>query len=170
LASANDRERIERHEVADCTLLLARPLAFDLADDLAATGRFVLVDDFEISGGGIIREAIPDSQSATRDKVLRRNLKWAAGAVGEERRAERLSQRAALVIITGDRESDRKRVGRDLESRLFEDGRFVYFLAISWRSATCCTVSTPISIGCTRTERSTSAASPRWRTSCWTLA
>jgi bifunctional enzyme CysN/CysC len=33
-------------------------------------------------------------------------------------------------LITGAREVDRKKLGRDLETRLFEDGRFVYFLAI----------------------------------------
>jgi bifunctional enzyme CysN/CysC len=130
LATSEDRERVERHEVAECTLALDRPLAFDLAHDIAATGRFVVVDNFEISGGGIIREAIPDSQSSARDKVFRRNLKWAAGGVGEERRAERLSQRAALLLITGDRDTDRKRLGRELEERLFDEGRYVYFLAI----------------------------------------
>jgi bifunctional enzyme CysN/CysC len=130
LATTDDKERVERHEVADCTLTLDRPLAFDLAENLAATGRFVIVDNFEISGGGIVRESVPDGQTMARDKVLRRNLKWAAGGVGEERRAERLSQRAALILITGDRVADRKRLGRELEGRLFDEGRFVYFLAI----------------------------------------
>ena len=130
LATTDNKERVERHEVADCTLTLDRPLAFDLAENLAATGRFVIVDNFEISGGGIVRELVPDGQTSARDKVLRRNLKWAAGGVGEERRAERLSQRAALILITGDRTADRKRLGRELEGRLFDEGRFVYFLAI----------------------------------------
>ena len=142
-----ERERVERHEVADCTLTLDRPLAFDLAEDLAATGRFVIVDNFEISGGGIIRESVPDSQTSARDKVLRRNLKWAAGGVGEERRAERLSQRAALVLITGDRTTDRKRLGRELEGTLFDEGRS----CISWPLATCCTGWTPISSASTGT-------------------
>ena len=131
LATAEDRDQVDRHEVAECTLALNRPLAFDLAADLSATGRFVIVDNFEISGGGIIRAAVPDSQSSARDKVLRRNLNWATGGVGEERRAERYSQRAALVVVTGERETDRKRFGREIEGRLFEDGRFVYFLAIA---------------------------------------
>jgi bifunctional enzyme CysN/CysC len=122
--------RVERHEVAECILALSRPIAFDRVEDAPATGRFVLVDDYEISGGGIVREALPDNQSWVRDKVLRRNLKWASSGVAEERRAERFGQRAALLMITGEREVDRKRVGRELEVRLFEDGRLVYFLAI----------------------------------------
>ena len=130
LATSETRQQVDRHEVAECTLALSRPLAFDVADDLASTGRFVIVDDYEISGGGIVRSALIDTQSSTRDNVLRRNLNWASGGVGEERRAERYSQRAALVLVTGERETDRKRFGRELEARMFDDGRFVYFLAI----------------------------------------
>jgi bifunctional enzyme CysN/CysC len=62
--------------------------------------------------------------------VLRRNLKWASGGVSEDRRAERFGQKAALIMITGEREADRKRLGRALEVRLFEEGRLVYMLAI----------------------------------------
>ena len=51
-------------EIAECTLALDRPLAFDLSHDLEATGRFVILDGFEISGGGIVRAAeSPDHHS-----------------------------------------------------------------------------------------------------------
>jgi bifunctional enzyme CysN/CysC len=130
LTVAEAPTRVNRHEVAECTLALGKPLAFDLVEELASTGRFVLVDNYDISGGGVIREALPDSQGWIRDKVLQRNLKWSAGGVPEARRAERYSQRAALLLITGTRESDRKRLGRELEGRLFDEGRMVYFLAI----------------------------------------
>ena len=130
LTVADVRQRVERHEVAECTIVLNKPLAFDLSSDFATTGRFVFVDNYDISGGGVIREALPDSQRWVREKVLQRNLNWSAGAVSGERRAERFSQRASLLLITGKRETDRKRLGRDLESRLFEEGRLVYFLAI----------------------------------------
>jgi bifunctional enzyme CysN/CysC len=130
LAAAENRQFVDRHEVAECTLALDRPLAFDLAQQVAGTGRFVIVDQYEISGGGIVRQAISDSQALARDKVMRRNLKWAVGGVSDERRMERLSQKAALIVITGERHVDRKRLGRELETRLFDEGRFVYFLAI----------------------------------------
>ena len=31
-----------------------KPVAFDLVGEIAQTGRFVLVDNYEIAGGGII--------------------------------------------------------------------------------------------------------------------
>ena len=38
------KERIDRHDVAECNLKLKRAIAFDLAEEISATGRFVIVD------------------------------------------------------------------------------------------------------------------------------
>ncbi len=130
LSADEQKTRIDRHEVAECTLKLNRAIAFDLAQDIAATSRFVVVDDYEIRGGGIVREALPDQQSWVRDKVLLRNYKWEPSFIPGERRAERYNQRAALLLVTGAKETDRKVLAKDLESRLFEDGKVVYFLGI----------------------------------------
>jgi bifunctional enzyme CysN/CysC len=130
LAELKHASAVERHAVAECTLQLARAVAVDLAEDLPATGRFVIVDDYEIRGGGIVRETLPDAQEEIRNRVLLRNAKWEPSAVPLERRAERYSQKPALLLITGQREADRKGLARALETRLFEDGRLVYFLGI----------------------------------------
>jgi bifunctional enzyme CysN/CysC len=122
--------KVERHEVAECTLALGRPLAFDTADHCPSTGRFVIVDNYEISGGGIVRQALPDKQTWVREKVLNRNYKWEAGSVSAERRVERYSQKPVLLVITGEKDADRKRLARELEGQLFDDGRHVYFLGI----------------------------------------
>jgi bifunctional enzyme CysN/CysC len=122
--------QVQRHEVAECTLALGKPLAFDTADHCPSTGRFVIVDNFEISGGGIVREALGDKQAWVREKVLNRNYKWEAGSVSAERRIERYSQKPVLLVITGEKDVNRKQLARELEGRLFEDGRHVYFLGI----------------------------------------
>jgi bifunctional enzyme CysN/CysC len=130
LSAAEGRTEVERHQVAECTLILAKPLAFDTADQCPATGRFVIVDDFEISGGGIVRQVLSDKQAWVREKVLNRNYKWEASSISAERRSERYSQRPTLLVITGEKSADRKRLARELEARLFDDGRHVYFLGI----------------------------------------
>ncbi|OGS38704.1 MAG: adenylyl-sulfate kinase, partial [Elusimicrobia bacterium RIFOXYD12_FULL_66_9] len=127
------RERaanIARHEVADCVLETASAIAFDLAGENVVCGRFVLIDDHEICGGGLIHEALGDDSSWVRDKVLSRNIKWQGSSIPRKRRAERYGQKPALVLVTGARDSQRKAVARALESRLFELGRSVYFLGI----------------------------------------
>ena len=122
--------QVERHQVADCILSLDTPIAFDLADDNILTGRFVLLDDREISGGGLVREALEDPQARVRAQVMRRNTKWQRGFVSAEERAARYGQQATLLVVTGSNDALRKQVARDLEARLFSDGQHVYFLGI----------------------------------------
>jgi bifunctional enzyme CysN/CysC len=131
LAASEAKGRVDRHDVAECTFKLSRAVAFDLAEVSAAMSRFVLVDDYEIRGGGIVREALPDNQAWVREKVMLRNYKWEPSIIPPERRAERYSQRASLLLITGGRDTERKALAKDLESRLFEEGRVVYFLGMA---------------------------------------
>ncbi|HTS87414.1 MAG TPA: GTP-binding protein [Gemmatimonadales bacterium] len=130
LGANEARDIVDRHEVAECTLKLNRAIAFDTADALPLTSRFVLVADYEIQGGGIVREAMPDQQADIRAKVLLRNAKWEPSIIPPDRRAEKYSQKASLILITGAPEADRKALGKALEARLFEDGRVVYFLGM----------------------------------------
>ena len=130
LETRADATHVERHQVADCILSLDTPIAFDLADDNILTGRFVLLDDHEISGGGLVREALEDPQAWVREQVMRRNTKWQRGFVSAEERAARYGQKATLLVVTGSNDALRKQVARDLEARLFNDGQHVYFLGI----------------------------------------
>ncbi len=130
LSSSEGRREVLRHQVAECTLSVARPVAFDTAVDTPATSRFVIVDEYEIAGGGIIRAALQDEQAWVRDKVLIRNYKWESGAVEPGRRAERYSQRPTLLLISGSADTDRKRLARELEVQLFGEGRHVYHIGM----------------------------------------
>jgi len=125
-----NRQAVQRHDVAECVLKLDRAIACDLAEDIPATSRFVIVDDFEIRGGGIVREALPDRQASVRDQVLLRNYKWEPSTIQPAQRAEKYNQKAALILVTGEDEMERKGVAKALERKLFEDGKVVYFLGI----------------------------------------
>lgn len=131
LSVEESRDEVRRHEVAECTLELKRAIALDSAEHLAATSRFVLVDDYEIRGGGIVREALPDRHAEIREKVMLRNMKWEPSIIPPEERAERYGQRSALLLVSGPSEAERKAVAKDLEARLFRDGRVVYYLGMA---------------------------------------
>ncbi len=130
LEATDQHAVVQRHDVAECVLKLDRAIACDLAEEVASTSRFVIVDDYEIRGGGIVREALSDRQTAVRDQVLLRNYKWEPSIIPPERRAEKYNQKATLILITGEHEQDRKGLAKALESKLFEDGRVIYFLGI----------------------------------------
>lgn len=124
------KERIERHDVAECVLKANKAIAFDLVHEFSGTSRFVIVDNYEIAGGGIIREALEDKQSRIREKVMLRNHKWESTTIPPGRRAERYNQKPTLILITGQKDTGKKRLAKALEQKLFNDGRFVYFLGI----------------------------------------
>ena len=130
LLSVAEPQAVGRHDVADCTLACDQPLAFDRSTDNVETGRFVIIDDYEIRGGGIIHDAESDQQARLRDLVLVRNLKWEKSQIGRIERAEHYSQQAALVLITGEERSGRKDLAKALEVNLFSHGRYTYYLAL----------------------------------------
>jgi bifunctional enzyme CysN/CysC len=124
------KDAIDRHDVAECNLKLKRAIAFDLADEISATSRFVIVDRFEISGGGTIREALEDQQTWVRDKVFLRDIKWEYSTLSQEQRAETYHQKSSLILITGEKDTGKKPLAKKLEAELFSEGRLVYFLGI----------------------------------------
>lgn len=54
LTNSKERDKVYRHEVAQCTLRTTSPISFDLVSEITDTSRFVIVDDYDIAGGGII--------------------------------------------------------------------------------------------------------------------
>ncbi len=129
-SARNKKAEIGHHDVAEVTLKLAHPIAFDTSDKMPETSRFVLVDQYEIRGGGIVLEALDDPESEIRADVLVRNQKWIPSTVSVEQRAERYNQRSALVVITGSRHVGRKTLAAMLERQLFEDGKQAYYLGL----------------------------------------
>jgi bifunctional enzyme CysN/CysC len=129
-AGSTGKGQIDHHDVAEVILRLQRPIAFDLSDTQSDTSRFVIVDDYEICGGGIVLEDLPDEQSWIRDNVFLRESKWIRSDITTEERADRYNQKPVLVILTGEKGVGRKRIARMLEQRLFRDGKFVYYLGI----------------------------------------
>jgi bifunctional enzyme CysN/CysC len=93
LESVTDRTAVVRNEGADCVLKLRQPIAFDRASELAATSRFVIVDNFSISGGGVVRDALRAAEGRAPRTVnratvaLRPGVLWLTGERGAGRSA-----------------------------------------------------------------------------------
>ena len=120
--------KVARNQVGELTLRTKAPVAFDLSASFEATGRFVLVDDYDIAGGGIVTEMIRDDQEFLREEARRRDFAWVKGEVGIEERAQQYGHRAAIVLITGGRHTGKSFLAKKLEARLVADGRHAYLL------------------------------------------
>ena len=125
---AMDRERVNRHDVADVVLETRQPIAFDDIAQGEATARFVLVDGYDIAGGGIIVSAERDEQEEFRAEARLRDFHWIKGAVTPEERTKKFGHRAALVMFVGKSGVGKHRYARALEMQLFKDGHAAYML------------------------------------------
>lgn len=130
LGSIDSGDRVKRHQVAECILKLNKAIAFDLTNEIPSTSQFVIIDNYEICGGGIILEDLEDEQAWVRDKLFLRDYKWEKSSMSWEERAERYNQKATLILVTGEKDSGKKPFAKSLETRLFNEGKLVYFLGI----------------------------------------
>lgn len=131
LDSEISRSFIARNSLAECTIRLAKSVAFDLVSDFQDTGRFVIVDDHNIAGGGIVLAALEDDKSLVRKKVILRNYKWIKSMIPHRKRTEKYAQESAVVFITGKKEAPRKDISKLLEEELFCKDKLVYYLGLS---------------------------------------
>jgi bifunctional enzyme CysN/CysC len=128
LAQQQGGNAVGRNQVAELTIRTKAPIAFDPASAFEATGRFVLVDEYDIAGGGIITELVHDEQESLRDEARRRDFAWVKGEVRPEDRARHYGHRAAVVLFTGAPHTGKSFLARKLESLLVAEGRHAYLL------------------------------------------
>jgi bifunctional enzyme CysN/CysC len=118
---------VGRHEAAELTLRTAKPVAFDAVNEIAATGRFVIVDGFDVAGGGVI---IPGNYPRrTADSLHKsQNIFWTSGRVTPAQRTLLHGHTGRVVWLTGLSCSGKSTIATELERELFERGKLIYVL------------------------------------------
>ena len=129
LETLTNQDYIAKNDVAELTLSTRNPVAFDLFGSIATTGRFVLVDEFDVCGGGIITTYTPATkEDKLRDEVRTRDFNWIKSEIKPEERAYRNGHRATLILITGDPGTGKGPLARTLEHSLFQNNFQSYLL------------------------------------------
>ncbi len=70
LESYTNRNSVERYEIAQCVLTASNKISFDLINEIKDTGRLVIVDCYEIAGGGIIIENVTSNNSGHKPEHI----------------------------------------------------------------------------------------------------
>ena len=125
-----NKEEISKNDAAECILKLDNAVSFDVDKDIIETNRFIIFDDYNICGGGLILEALEDEQSWVRNKVIIRNNKWEENLISYHERARKYMQNPILIIINGDKSPETKNTAKLLEKELFDRNKLVYYLGI----------------------------------------
>ncbi len=115
---------VARNEVARVTLQTRAPLVVDNHDRIAHLGRFVLVDQRRICGGGVVFGGV----YTDRTSVKSQNISWSEGKITAHQRATRNGHRGAVVWLTGLSGSGKSTIARALEAELFRRAIHGYVL------------------------------------------
>ena len=136
LSSAARKPFVGRHDVAECVFETLKPIAFDSVIDIPENGRFVVVDNYEISGGGIILAPVFEEKSALKEHIQKRELTWERSNITPDKRAMKYQHKSALIVISGQIDTGKQKIAKALEEELFRLEKFTYFLGISNRLIT----------------------------------
>ena len=118
------RDHIAKNDVAEVTLQTRGALVMDNHDRNPLLGRFVIVDNRQVAGGGIIHSGV----YADRSKVKSSNIFWSEGNVTATNRNLRNGHRGAVIWLTGLSGAGKSAISRNLERELFNLGNQVYVL------------------------------------------
>lgn len=131
LGTEKNKKNIERFDVAECVFKTLKPVSFDFASQIEYTGRFVVIDNYEIAGGGIITENLREQKSYIQERVEKREYAWRKSPIDSLMRSARYHQTPKFIVVSGNSHNFQEKLGHLLEKDLFEDGRNVYYLGLN---------------------------------------
>jgi len=121
---SDGREQLERNEIGKLTIQSRGPLVMDNHDRIPNLGRFVIVDDARICGGGTIFGGVYTDRKAAKSK----NIFWTEGKITARERALRSGHRGAVVWLTGLSGAGKSTIAQALERELFHRAVDTYVL------------------------------------------
>ncbi|MCG3199863.1 MAG: Bifunctional enzyme CysN/CysC [bacterium] len=131
LRTEEHKQQIDRHDVGEVVLETLRPVAFDRRNDNEPTGRFVIVDDYEIAGAGIVLEPATDRNSVIDNEIREREYSWEKGDVAPIERERRFSHAGKFILFNGSPGSGKRALAKQVERVLFERGCNTYYFGIA---------------------------------------
>jgi bifunctional enzyme CysN/CysC len=117
-------DQLARNEVGRLTIQTRAPIVLDNHDRLPPLGRFVLVDDGVICGGGIVYDGVYTDRGAIKSK----NIFWSEGKITAQARGAQHGHRGAVVWLTGLSGSGKSTIAQALERELFIRAMHPYVL------------------------------------------
>src|SRR6201996_8976261 len=118
------RYAVVKNEVAEVTIQARAPIVMDNHDKIDTTGRFVIVDERAVAGGGIVF----GGTYIDRERIQSTNLFWSEGRIDQRIRIKRNGHRGMVIWLTGLSGSGKSTLARALETNLFNRHMQVYVL------------------------------------------
>jgi bifunctional enzyme CysN/CysC len=115
-----NRAGIGPNEAGEVVFRSARPFVFDVAGEVPVTGRFVILDGYDVVGGGIVIEAEDMYRRPYRLGLPKsESIAPVRGGVTAAERAAAYGHRGHVIWLTGMPGTGKSTVARGLEAELF---------------------------------------------------
>jgi bifunctional enzyme CysN/CysC len=121
---SDQREQLERNEIGRLTIQTRGPLVIDNHDRIPNLGRFVIIDDGQIRGGGTIFGGVYTDRTVAKSK----NIFWIEEKITARERALLTGHRGAVIWLTGLSGAGKSTIAQSLERDLFHRGMHTYVL------------------------------------------
>lgn len=128
LETIHDKMALSKNEVGDIIIKTKKPISFDAFQDIPTTGRFVIVDDYIVCGGGIIEKASVVLKHHEKIEPKVGFISPKRSLVSSEERRKRNNHAGKAIWITGLPGAGKNDIAKVLERRLFDLGKQVYYL------------------------------------------
>ena len=123
-SKVDGREQLERNEIGRLTIQTRGRLVIDNHDRIPNLGRFVIIDDGQICGGGTIFGGVYTDRTVAKSK----NIFWTEEKITARQRALRTGHRGAVIWLTGLSGAGKSTIAQSLERDLFHRGMHTYVL------------------------------------------
>lgn len=131
LSTNRNKQQLDCRDVGECILETSKPISFDLACDNETTGRFVIVDNYEIASGGIILENVSAEETTLKRHIQEREKSWEKGLISSREREEVYKHRSKFIVFTGAAGVGTREIAKALEKGLFDNEFNVYYLGMA---------------------------------------
>jgi len=122
LSTLYDASAVERNQIAEVTLRCTKPLAGDVDGGCADTKRFVLLDGYDIAGGGQLGTLEPLPREGRRAVEFIDDFDWKGQQIEAEQWRARHGHGPAVVLLVGEKGVGKADLAGRLQQRLFADG------------------------------------------------
>jgi bifunctional enzyme CysN/CysC len=110
--------KVAQYDIVDLLFYLADPLIYDVYEEIAPMGRFAVVIEGELAGGGIILKR----ERATDTKTKSDHLTWSLSPINRAMRKKQFGHPGAVLWLTGLSGSGKSTLAQGLESLLHQRG------------------------------------------------
>jgi bifunctional enzyme CysN/CysC len=125
------KNQLDVNDIAKCVIEAKKPVAFDLIADFESTARFVIIDNYEIAGGGIIVASEDSGVNSFEERVRIRNKMKVGGFITGDEIEKRYNHKPKFILFSGSSQAENDIYAKTLERKLFDMNYHTHYIGYS---------------------------------------